>query len=95
MNIIDKNSVAADITADRRMVIEGGVISFKDTSLGRPTRWNWTFEGGTPSTSNEQNPTVTYSTAGKYKVTLVRASLSELEIEVTPNFVMDEGLILK
>ena len=38
-NIIDKNSVAADITADRRMVIEGGVISFKDTSLGRPTRW--------------------------------------------------------
>ena len=65
LNIIDKNSVAADITADRRMVIEGGVISFKDTSLGRPTRWNWTFEGGTPSTSNEQNPTVTYSTAGK------------------------------
>ena len=59
LNIIDKNSVAADITADRRMVIEGGVISFKDTSLGRPTRWNWTFEGGTPSTSNEQNPTVT------------------------------------
>ena len=24
LNIIDKNSVAADITADRRMVIEGG-----------------------------------------------------------------------
>ena len=74
LNIIDKNSVAADITADRRMVIEGGVISFKDTSLGRPTRWNWTFEGGTPSTSNEQNPTVTYSTAGKYKVTLVASN---------------------
>ena len=74
LNIIDKNSVAADITADRRMVIEGGVISFKDTSLGRPTRWNWTFEGGTPSTSNEQNPTVTYSTAGKYKVTFVASN---------------------
>lgn len=74
LNIIDKNSVAADITADRRMVIEGGVISFKDTSLGCPTRWNWTFEGGTPSTSNEQNPTVTYSTAGKYKVTLVASN---------------------
>lgn len=68
LNIIDKNSVAADITADRRMVIEGGVISFKDTSLGRPTRWNWTFEGGTPSTSNEQNPTVTYSTPVSIKL---------------------------
>ena len=50
LNIIDKNSVAADITADQRMVIEGGVISFKDTSLGRPTRWNWTFEGDRKST---------------------------------------------
>ena len=74
LNIIDKNSVAADITADRRMVIEGGNVSFKDASLGRPTRWNWTFEGGTPSTSNEQTPTVTYSTAGRYKVTLVASN---------------------
>lgn len=74
LNIIDKNSVAADVTADKRMVIEGATISFKDASLGRPTQWNWTFEGGTPSTSNEQNPTVTYSTAGKYKVTLVASN---------------------
>lgn len=72
--IIDKNSVAADVMADKRMVIEGATISFKDASLGRPTQWNWIFEGGTPSSSNEQNPTVTYSTAGKYKVTLVASN---------------------
>lgn len=36
-----------------------------------------------------------YSIGDRYKVTLVRASLSELEIEVVPNFVMDEGLILR
>lgn len=36
-----------------------------------------------------------YSIGDRYKVTLVRASLAELEIEVVPNFVMDEGLILK
>lgn len=74
LNIIDKNSVAADITANKRMIIEGGTISFKDASLGRPTQWNWTFEGADQSTSNEQNPTVTYSTAGKYKVTLVASN---------------------
>lgn len=74
LNIIDRNSVAADFTADQRMIIEGGIVSFKDVSLGRATRWNWTFEGGSPSTSNEQNPVVTYSTAGRYKVTLVASN---------------------
>ena len=74
LNIIDKNSVAANMTAERRMIIEGGTISFKDASLGRPTYWRWTFEGGDPSISDKQNPTVTYSTAGKYKVTLVASN---------------------
>ena len=56
------------------MIIEGGTISFKDASLGRPTHWNWTFEGGEPSVSDQQNPVVTYSTAGRYKVTLVASN---------------------
>ena len=30
----------------------------------------WTFEGGSPSSSTFQNPTVTYNTPGTYKVTL-------------------------
>lgn len=36
-----------------------------------------------------------YSIGDKYKVTLVRASLAELEIEVVPNFIMEQGLIIK
>ena len=32
--------------------------------------WNWAFEGGTPASSNEQNPVVTYNRAGSYAVTL-------------------------
>ena len=43
-------------------------------------RDSWTFEGGTPSTSNEQNPTVTYSTAGKYKVCLLYTSPGKMLI---------------
>jgi hypothetical protein len=36
----------------------------------RPTQWQWEFEGGTPATSTQQNPTVQYDRPGKYRVTL-------------------------
>ncbi|MCF8246432.1 MAG: choice-of-anchor B family protein [Saprospiraceae bacterium] len=32
--------------------------------------WEWTFEGGTPATSTEQNPTVVYNTPGTFDVSL-------------------------
>lgn len=46
-------------------------ITFSDLSSKSPDTWLWTFEGGTPSTSTEQNPTVTYSSHGTFDVTLV------------------------
>lgn len=49
---------------------EGESVHFMDKSTGNPTTWSWTFEGGTPATSNEQNPVVTYDKAGSYAVTL-------------------------
>ena len=45
-------------------------MRFEDRSPEYPTEWLWTFEGGTPASSTEQNPTVFYETAGKYDVTL-------------------------
>ena len=45
-------------------------VQFKDLSTGRPTSWNWTFEGATPSTSTEQNPIVEYGKEGVYGLTL-------------------------
>ena len=46
-------------------------VEFADLTTGAPNTWNWSFPGGTPSTSTEQNPTVTYETTGTYSVTLV------------------------
>lgn len=46
-------------------------VSFFDQSQNNPTSWNWTFEGGDPATSTEQNPVVTYSTPGIYSVNLL------------------------
>jgi PKD repeat protein/C1A family cysteine protease len=49
---------------------QGGSIQFTDASSNFPTSWNWTFEGGNPSSSTAQNPIVTYPNPGTYDVTL-------------------------
>ena len=64
----------ADFTANLTTVNEGQTVTFTDISTNNPTTWNWTFEGGTPATSTEQTPTVTYAAAGTYNVTLVAAN---------------------
>jgi PKD repeat protein len=46
-------------------------VQYTDQSAGNPTGWNWEFPGGTPDTSREQNPLITYNDAGKYDVTLI------------------------
>ena len=46
------------------------IISFSDNSLGNPISYQWTFEGGIPSTSTLQNPAITYTSNGTYNVTL-------------------------
>jgi len=45
-------------------------VTFTDSSTGDPTSWEWIFEGGTPGTSMEQNPVVTYKAMGVFDVTL-------------------------
>ncbi len=49
---------------------QGDAVHFLDTSTGNPTHWAWAFEGGTPSTSSEQNPVITYNHTGLHKVKL-------------------------
>jgi PKD repeat protein len=64
----------AAFTSDKQEVLRGGEVAFSDLSSNFPTKWNWTFENGDPNTSNLQNPHVTYSTAGTYRVTLVASN---------------------
>lgn len=46
-------------------------VQFQDNSLYGPTAWQWSFPGGSPATSTQQNPTVDYTTTGTYNVTLI------------------------
>jgi PKD repeat protein len=60
----------AAFVADKPSVCIGSQISFTDQSVNNPTSWQWTFAGGSPSTSTQQNPTVVYNQPGTYAVTL-------------------------
>ena len=49
----------------------GSSVNFTDGSFGDITSWSWTFEGGTPSTSTQQNPNgIVYNEVGDFDVTL-------------------------
>ena len=41
-----------------------------DQSSNTPTAWTWTLTGGTPALSTVKNPTVTYTSAGVYTVSM-------------------------
>jgi lysyl endopeptidase len=61
----------SDFYADVTEIEVGGTVNFFDLSTGDPTQWTWTFEGATPPTSSQQNPTnILYSTQGLYNVQL-------------------------
>jgi len=60
----------ANFTSDTRQVDVGESVNFYDISAGNVTSRSWSFEGGSPSTSTEENPVVTYSAPGSYQVSL-------------------------
>lgn len=65
-------------TVTRKTVVcQGGSLTFEDMAYnGTVTDRTWTFEGGSPSISTFQSPTVTYNTPGIYKVTYLVTNAS-------------------
>ena len=61
----------ASFTTSAINICVGQTITYVDNSTGGITGWNWTFNGGTPSSASTQGShTVTYFTAGTFNVTL-------------------------
>lgn len=66
------NITEAAFAADTTSVPVNGRIDFVDLSAGRPTEWEWIFEGGEPSSSTQQNPQgIQYHGYGVYDVQLI------------------------
>lgn len=62
----------ANFSTPVNILTPADAIAFTDLSTGVPNSWSWTFEGGTPSFSSDQNPVgIIYSNEGSFDVTLV------------------------
>ena len=70
VQLVPGSCILASFGASATQVAMGQSVSFTDESFGDIIAWNWTFEGGTPATSNQQNHTVTYNEVGDFDVTL-------------------------
>lgn len=81
----------ADFTANQTNICPGTTVQFTDLSALNPTSWSWSFPGGTPSTSTSQNPSVTYSTAGTYNVTLTVTNSNGSDPEVKNGYIVVTG----
>jgi gliding motility-associated-like protein len=69
---IHVEGIDIDFLASDTLVCEGTNIQFSNfsTSTRQITYFEWFFPGGTPATSTDWEPTVTYADAGQYDVIL-------------------------
>ncbi len=77
----------AAFTGTPTSVCAGGTVAFTDQSTNTPTSWLWAFPGGTPASSTLQNPTVTYSVAGSYSVTLTATNASGSDVQGNAGYI--------
>ena len=76
-NNLNSTGVSSNPTAckagfyvNRQVLCAGDSLQFTDNSYNNITGWSWTFQGGNPSVSTNQNPAVYYSQSGTYDITL-------------------------
>lgn len=73
-------------------ICAGGVVNFADLSNYAATSRSWTFTGGTPATSTDQNPVVTYAAAGTYEVSLTTSSVAGTDSETKTAYITVNAL---
>ncbi|MGB3586794.1 MAG: PKD domain-containing protein [Tunicatimonas sp.] len=86
---VAEEEIVAAFTMDQEedSVVVGESVQFTDTSTGNPTSWEWSFEGGNPASSDEQNPKVTYDAPGVYSVNLSVSNESTNDVYFTSTLV--------
>lgn len=73
----------ANFVAENKVSCINAPVQFTDWSNGHPNSWSWSFPGGTPATSNDRHPVVTYAAPGVYDVTLTVGNLTGNSTAIT------------
>jgi len=85
--VIEGQAPTAQFTADTREGCAPLLVQFNDTSTGAPTAWSWSFPGGSPATSNLQNPVVSYASPGVYPVELTATNVFGAQQVVSSDYI--------
>ena len=84
----NENLAIANFSASSFVTPVGGTIDFQDMSLGKPNKWHWYFQGGTPYESTEQNPTgIVFDRYGAMNVKLVVSNAYNTDSIVKEKFI--------
>ncbi len=84
--------VVADFSASDTVVYEVSTVYFNDLSDGA-TSWLWEFEGGYPTMSTEQNPSVFYADEGQYDVRLIASNDEDQDTLTKEDYIRVDGNI--
>jgi len=78
-----------EFTADNTYPCSGESVTYSltDYSSTPASSWTWTFEGGTPSTSNDVSPVVTYAANGDYNVSIEVTSVDGTNTVLKKNYI--------
>jgi PKD repeat protein len=94
----------ANVTVSSQNVCKFVPVLFTDNSTNSPSSRTWTFQGGTPSSSNLFNPSVSYNVAGVYPVKLKVSNAigtdsvtltNYITVNAGPSVTLDSSSILK
>lgn len=77
----------AEFTTALPYITPGTTIEFTDLSIGVPDDWSWEFQGGDPTVSNDQHPSVTYEDEGSFTVSLAVSNDWGLDILTIENYI--------
>ena len=90
VDLYENTPPSAQISADKMdLNCMENTVNFVCHSAVRAANasWNWSFPGGTPSTSNLEDPTVVYNQAGSHDVTLTVTDQFGTSTQTLSNFI--------
>jgi PKD repeat protein len=77
----------AQFTGSPLSVTTGQSVSFTNQSTGSINSYSWSFPGGIPATSSQQNPIVVYDSEGTFDVSLIVTGPTGSDSEVKTNYI--------
>ncbi|MEI6683575.1 MAG: T9SS type A sorting domain-containing protein [Bacteroidota bacterium] len=84
-------NLAPDFTVASNTVVTNTPVTFTNTTtggyIGVPETYEWIFQGGTPVSSFDANPVVSYANQGTYDVTLIVNRGGQIDTLVKPGFI--------